>query len=164
MALWDQYWTLMDYRISEGATRSACDAQEAHCCLGSLAGEPLKERGHYAALCEDFPLLLRRHGLAKTLGWLHARHVKKSKETRAETAELWFLSHLCWCLREPLEEAGYGPTDRAIGEWSGLIADAARSVDLERYLILTRRCFELGDWFRSLAQVEIPEASGATPP
>jgi CRISPR type III-B/RAMP module-associated protein Cmr5 len=154
MALSDHLSDFDDIEIKLHPIRSVNDAQTAYICIKAILSEEDEEQKHYALLCQKFPFLLRRHGLAKTLGWLYCKYEKTSKETHNETPEFWFLSHLFWCLQEELMEDISSSTDDPI-YWAKLLVSAAQSGSLERYLMLTQRCLELSEWFRHYAQSEL---------
>jgi CRISPR type III-B/RAMP module-associated protein Cmr5 len=164
MPLSDQYH-LRDKAIEPSPIRSVDDAKRVYACINdakrayecmAVAKESEGKKEDFAMLCYKLPLLLRRNGLLKTLEWMRCKHQAEHDKGNQDNEYQRMLAYLFWCLGELMVEKypDKSSYDNS-GQWPNLLIEAAKNSTLSEYMIYTNRCFEVSEWFRSLAQTEL---------
>ncbi len=158
-----QYWQ-QEEGVDLDEWRARWQAKTAFLLIRGLLDRPAEDRAGYLARCEQLPWMLRRSGLAKTLGRLKALQEEAALKTAgAETPEYELLADLAlglwpYLVRFEVENTPEIAPAGEPAELVGQLLDRVQRADLPDYLLLTRLTLTLCAEFKHFAQMFLKRA------
>jgi CRISPR/Cas system CMR-associated protein Cmr5 small subunit len=134
--------------------RQEYHARRVYACLQAIQTEDVKLQEKFALLCYKLPFLLRRNGLLKSLEWMRSRFNPNKPDDNV--VYVYLLAYLFWCLEDLMKDKNLNKSDYEDPErWPVSLVKIVREASLAEYMMYVNRCFEIGEWFRILAQSEL---------